>query len=347
MALLVPAPVEVAGKQGPYQPIIDGYLLTGAPFDVIAKGEHNHVPFVIGSNAEETGRAHNLKGFAYLAADKQNLATQSFRKAAEADARNATAWNNLGAQYLRTGNFKTATDCFTYATKLDPSFYKAQLNLGNARRAQGDVVNAERSYQTALQLRPDYPEAFFSLGVLYLDATEFPGLDTTTRLTRALNFFSKYREGAIATGAGAGDRPGDDVARVRSGSKAAKAKPAPGKEWVSIAQADLYIDLAKKGLEREKKREERSQKRSQEAKATPTEPTPAGGGTPGKPEDAATANDAPAAASKPDAPSASPPATAKPGTSAPTSPPTAAKPGTPPADPPATAKPCTLAMVGL
>jgi Tfp pilus assembly protein PilF len=138
----------------------------------------------------ETSRIHNLKGFAYLAADKQNLATQSFRKAAEVDARNATAWNNLGAQYLRTGNFKTATDCFTYATKLDPAFYKAHLNLGSARRAQGDVVNAERSYQTALQLRPEYREAYFSLGVLYLDATEFPGTDTTTRLTRALNNFS-------------------------------------------------------------------------------------------------------------------------------------------------------------
>lgn len=55
VALLVPAPVEVAGKQGPYQPIIDGYLLTAAPFDVIAKGEHNHVPFVMGSNENETG----------------------------------------------------------------------------------------------------------------------------------------------------------------------------------------------------------------------------------------------------------------------------------------------------
>ena len=172
----------------------------------------------------ETSRIHNLKGFAYLAADKQNLATQSFRKAAEVDARNATAWNNLGAQYLRTGNFKTAGDCFTYATKLDPAFYKAHLNLGSARRALGDVVNAERSYQTALKLRPEYREAYFSLGVLYLDASEFPGTDTATRLTRALNNFSKYRELAIASGTG---RSARRSARNAPRSAARMARPSP------------------------------------------------------------------------------------------------------------------------
>jgi tetratricopeptide (TPR) repeat protein len=260
----------------------------------------------------ETSRIHNLKGFAYLAADKQNLATQSFRKAAEVDARNATAWNNLGAQYLRTGNFKTAGDCFTYATKLDPAFYKAHLNLGSARRALGDVVNAERSYQTALKLRPEYREAYFSLGVLYLDASEFPGTDTATRLTRALNNFSKYRELAIASGTGGGDRPGDDVARVKSGSKAPKPRaPTAGKERVSVAQADLYIDLAKKGLEREKKREERAQKRGQDGTAEPGKTT---AGKPGEPSAPVT----PAEPGKPGVPSpAKPGAPATPATSAP------------------------------
>lgn len=54
---LVPAPVEVAGKQGPYQPHVDGWLLAGAPFEVLKAGDHNHVPFVMGSNEDETGQA--------------------------------------------------------------------------------------------------------------------------------------------------------------------------------------------------------------------------------------------------------------------------------------------------
>ncbi|MFY0539031.1 tetratricopeptide repeat protein [Nannocystis pusilla] len=149
---------------------------------------------------EETSRAYNLKGFAYLAADKPTLATQSFRKAAETDAGNATAWNNLGAQYLRTGNFKTAAECFVYALKLDPNFFKAHLNHGSSLRALGDVVGAEKAYQTALRLRSDYPDAHFDLGVLYLDAPEFPGLDVTTRLQRALIHLGKYRDLALAAG---------------------------------------------------------------------------------------------------------------------------------------------------
>jgi para-nitrobenzyl esterase len=39
-----------------YGPSIDGYVLTDRVPDVIGRGEHNHVPFVIGTNADETSR---------------------------------------------------------------------------------------------------------------------------------------------------------------------------------------------------------------------------------------------------------------------------------------------------
>jgi para-nitrobenzyl esterase len=54
---LVPAPIDLAGKQGPFQPIIDGWLLTGHPYDVLKAGTHNHVPVVMGNNENETGAA--------------------------------------------------------------------------------------------------------------------------------------------------------------------------------------------------------------------------------------------------------------------------------------------------
>lgn len=53
---LVPAPADVAGKQGPFQPHVDGYLLEDLPFAVLAAGKHNHVPFVMGANENETGQ---------------------------------------------------------------------------------------------------------------------------------------------------------------------------------------------------------------------------------------------------------------------------------------------------
>jgi para-nitrobenzyl esterase len=55
VATLVPSKVEVAGKQGPYQPIVDGYLLAAPPLEVIEGGAHNHVPVVMGANEHETG----------------------------------------------------------------------------------------------------------------------------------------------------------------------------------------------------------------------------------------------------------------------------------------------------
>ncbi|MGB1275113.1 MAG: tetratricopeptide repeat protein, partial [Nannocystaceae bacterium] len=104
----------------------------------------------------ESSRAFNLKGFALLAMGKQTAATRAFRKAAEIDTKNATAWNNLGAQYIRTGNIKSAIDCFSYATRLDPRFYKAHLNLGSAYRATRDWPKAEASFGQALRLQPNY-----------------------------------------------------------------------------------------------------------------------------------------------------------------------------------------------
>lgn len=54
---LLPAPVEVAGKQGPYQPHVDGYLLPDHPYELLKVGQHNHVPLVVGANEHETGQA--------------------------------------------------------------------------------------------------------------------------------------------------------------------------------------------------------------------------------------------------------------------------------------------------
>ena len=54
---VIPESADIAAaKQGDYQPNADGWVLTGKPQQVIAAGQHNHVPFVVGSNANETGQ---------------------------------------------------------------------------------------------------------------------------------------------------------------------------------------------------------------------------------------------------------------------------------------------------
>ncbi|MBK8719742.1 MAG: tetratricopeptide repeat protein [Deltaproteobacteria bacterium] len=233
---------------------------------------------------QESSRAHNLKGFAYTAMGQDNLATQAFRKAAEADDKNAAAWNNLGTRYMQAGDIATAKQCFAYALELDPRFAKAHLNFGAALRAEGKWQDAEKSFDTALKLRPNYPEAYFDLGVLYLDADPYPGLETVGRLEKAIAFLTKYRELAIADGP-EGPSP--------TNSKGRGPKVAPGPAPVSKARAEDYIRVAKKGIEREQRRidreKARGEKKPEAAGGGGTDATPASGDgpTPAKPGGAA------------------------------------------------------------
>jgi para-nitrobenzyl esterase len=58
LELAFPEPASVsAPKQGDFQPNVDGVTLLDTPHKVIATGAHNHVPFVVGGNANETGQA--------------------------------------------------------------------------------------------------------------------------------------------------------------------------------------------------------------------------------------------------------------------------------------------------
>ena len=52
-----PPVVDVAGASDPLQPYPDGYILAGQPDQVMAAGEHNRVPVIVGANADETSQS--------------------------------------------------------------------------------------------------------------------------------------------------------------------------------------------------------------------------------------------------------------------------------------------------
>jgi para-nitrobenzyl esterase len=52
----LPPVVSVIGSQAAYQPNVDGTVLPAAPLQAIRNGQHNRVPTVLGTNADETGR---------------------------------------------------------------------------------------------------------------------------------------------------------------------------------------------------------------------------------------------------------------------------------------------------
>jgi para-nitrobenzyl esterase len=56
VVLALPSPATIIGPQGPYQPVVDGVVIPDDPLTMIAAGRHHKVPFVVGANAQETGR---------------------------------------------------------------------------------------------------------------------------------------------------------------------------------------------------------------------------------------------------------------------------------------------------
>ncbi len=258
---------------------------------------------------EDSSRAYNLQGFAMLAMNEENAATQSFKKAAEADEKNAAAWNNLGTRYLDVGDVSTATACFKYALELDPRFFKAHLNYGASLRAERKWEEAEAALRKALELRPGYAEAYFNLGVLYLDADPFPGLDTTQRLNKAIQNLAKYREMAKGTGSESASRP--KGIGVEGSAKA----PPPR---VSKERADDYIRVANKGIDRENRRLEREKERQ----TTATSGDPAGDPTTADPAVAGEGGGDPAGGGEepptPQGPGDEPPTPQGPGAESPT-----------------------------
>jgi tetratricopeptide (TPR) repeat protein len=204
---------------------------------------------------KDTSAVYNLQGFALASLGKDQMATQAFKKAAEADDQNAAAWNNLGTRYLRAGDVNTAASCFSYALELDPRFAKAHLNYGAALRAQGKVDEAEAEIRKAMELRRNYAEAHFTLGVLYLDAPAVGNLNTTQRLQAAIDNLERYKQ------LSAGKALTEPLAKGLGSKK----RIAP----VSSERADDYIRLARKGIEREeraaKRKAERAAKDAEEA----------------------------------------------------------------------------------
>jgi Tfp pilus assembly protein PilF len=317
------------------------------------QGKHELVQSVTGSilkvdpkvlTPEEKSQAYNLMGFAYLQAGKRPDAYVAFKNAAETDPNNASAWNNLGVQYMWRGDSKTAESCFEYATTLDGKFAEAQLNWGAALRANGKLTEAETAFRQASKLRPDWAEVHFNLGVLYLDAEKLANFDEITKLDAAIAEFEKYKD---LVGKG-------NTSIERSSGKSRGSSDAMGNELVSIAQADLYIKAANKGIEAEERRREREQKRKDRDAEQPEGEEP-------PPETAATNTDgeAPAAPppqpqqpggeqpppASPQQPQPSPPAPEQPAEqpqqppAAPPQQPPAAPPQQPPAEQPPPAKP--------
>ncbi len=145
-----------------------------------------------------TGECFNLKGFVALKNKNEPLAMKHFEKATQVMPALGPAWLNLGVQYIKVKNYSAAVPVLERAASLMANRPTAHLNLGSAYRGAGQsdpatLAKAKASYDKALQLKSKYPIAYFNLGILFLDAPSYPGMNKLQQLNTAIAHFTKYK----------------------------------------------------------------------------------------------------------------------------------------------------------
>jgi tetratricopeptide (TPR) repeat protein len=199
---------------------------------------------------QKAGQAHPvlwmLLGLIYDRTNREDLALQAYEKATQLKPDYLAALNNKGAIYLKRKRYADAIPVFEQVVQIDDKSARAHTNLGSAYRGRsadlqasgGDkgqrdqlLRKAEAEYKLASQQDPSYAPAYFDMGILYLDADPFPGLETLARLQQAQKLLSQYKQTAGPNG---------------------------------VAVVDDYITAAQKGVEREQKLLERKKRKEAE-----------------------------------------------------------------------------------
>jgi tetratricopeptide (TPR) repeat protein len=141
----------------------------------------------------KAGKCFNIRGFIALKRKNDPDAIKAFKKATEVEPSLGAAWLNLSAQYLKVKNYPAALQPAKKAAELLPQRAEAHLNYGAALRGSKQNNEALASFNKALKLRANYPAALFNLGILYLDADKFAGMDKLAQLAKAEGYLNKYK----------------------------------------------------------------------------------------------------------------------------------------------------------
>lgn len=149
-----------------------------------------------------------LQGRMSLHEENYGLAQTYFEKAVEKNPQLLDAWTVIGVRRLQGGNYQHALEALLKARALPGgNTHAMNLNIGSAYRglahqkgsaeqlttALNYYVEAEKLYrQVPGNAGKSYLKALYNKGILFLDATQFPGLTTIQRLERGIRYLESY-----------------------------------------------------------------------------------------------------------------------------------------------------------
>jgi tetratricopeptide (TPR) repeat protein len=178
-----------------------------------------------------------LLGLVYDRNNREDEALAAYEKATALKPDYLGALHNKGTIYLKRKRYADAVTAYERLVSLQSQSPRAHTYLGAAYRGrsadepqQREVLlrKAEAELRMAMTINPAYAPAYFNMGIPYLDADPFPGLEGLPRMQNAQKYLAEYKQKAGPSG---------------------------------VVQADDYLVAAQKGIEREQKALERKKKK--------------------------------------------------------------------------------------
>ncbi len=189
-----------------------------------------------------------LLGLTYDRTNREDDALSAYERATSLRPDYIAALHNKGTIYLKRKRYGDAVNVFERLVSLQSQSARAHTYLGAAYRGRSAddpqgreplLRKAEQELKLAQQINPGYAPAYFNLGILYLDADPFPGLDGLPRMQSAQRFLAEYKQKAGPSG---------------------------------VAIVDDYLAAAQKGIEREQKALERKKKKDAQQQKKDAQP---------------------------------------------------------------------------
>ncbi len=216
------------------------------------------------AQSHEAGKTHAtgwmLMGLLHDRGNREEKALAAYEQATQIKPDYVPALNNQGAIYLKRKRYKDAVEVFERMIAVQHNNPRGHAHLGAAYRGRSAEVGlsngeerdqflrrAEMEFKTASAQDPNYAAADFNMGILYLDADPFPGMETLKRLDQAKRYLNEYKR--------------------KAGLKAVPAV----EDYLAAAQK--AYDREQRAIEKKKKQQEKERNKPKEA--PPAEPPPA------------------------------------------------------------------------
>jgi len=123
-----------------------------------------------------------------------SLALESYRRAVQLRPDFADARMALALQLLAGANYDEAVQQFESLARLVSDQPEVHLGLGNAYRSTKQWEKSKTELDRVFAVQPQNAEAHFALGLLYMEAGEYPGMDRLTSLRHAQEELQNFRQ---------------------------------------------------------------------------------------------------------------------------------------------------------